>query len=379
MRVIQLGRVVLLVALLATSCGGTAPRWLPPVDAAGPPTIRVLLFEGLREVSLADAEGNRLGTATWDEGRSLRVDGGEPRARWWTSGRGEPLQVEGVSVRGSLEVVAVPTAIEGALPGLAVVNEVALEDYLAGSLAREMYASWAAGALRAQAVASRTYALHQRAAHPDRPWHVSAGTSSQVYGGVDAESPAVALALSGTRGEILTHDGAPILAVFHSSSGGRTASAEEVWGQPRDYLVSVPVEDEWDSPHSYWRAPVSRGTLGRAVATVAEDVGAIRAVRVTERTESGRVAWLELVGETGTVSITGRLLRSALGESTLRSTLFEIREEAEDFVFVGSGNGHGVGMSQWGARAMARRGDDYRKILNAFYPGARIDRAGEAR
>jgi stage II sporulation protein D len=232
-------------------------------------------------------------------------------------------------------------------------------------------------------VASRTYALHealkQRDLEPERPWHLSATTRSQVYTGMTAESPAVEEALEATRGEILTHEGAPILAAFHSSSGGRTASAEEVWGEARDYLVSVPVEDEWDSPDSYWRAPVSRTTLGRAVAAVAEDVGAILSVRVTGRTESGRVARLELVGESGTVSVTARGLRGALGESTLKSTLFEVRQDGEDFVFVGSGNGHGVGMSQWGARAMARRGDDYRKILGTFYPGARITRLGGGR
>jgi stage II sporulation protein D len=347
----------------------------------GDPSIRVLLFEGLAEVRVADASGRPLGAAAWVEGGGLRLEAGEILPRWRAQGDG-PVQVNGLVVRGAVEVVAVREG-SGARPGLAVVNDVPLEEYLAGSLGREMYGSWGQGALRAQAVASRTYALHealkQRDLEPERPWQLSATTRSQVYAGVAAESPAVEEALRATRGEILTHEGTPILAVFHSSSGGRTASAEEVWGEAREYLVSVPVEDEWDSPDSYWRAPVSRTTLGRAVAAVAEDVGAILSVRVTERTGSGRVARLELVGQSGTVSVTARRLRGALGESTLKSTLFEVREDAGDFVFVGSGNGHGVGMSQWGARAMARRGDDYRKILGTFYPGARITRLGGGR
>ncbi len=78
------------------------------------------------------------------------------------------------------------------------------------------------------------------------------------------------------------------------------------------------------------------------------------------------------------MTLTGRELRTALGESRLKSTLFELREDEEGFVFVGSGRGHGVGMSQWGARAMARRGDDYRKILETFYPGAEIARLSGA-
>ena len=265
-----------------------------------------------------------------------------------------------------IEVVA---AADGKL---AVVNEVPLETYLAGTLGREMYGSWSRDALRVQAVASRTYAVERRRARRGEPWHLKSDTRSQVYVGVAAESTAVDEAVEATRGEILTHRGQPILAAFHSSSGGRTASAEEVWGEPRAYLVSIPVEDEWESPDTYWRAPVSGPTLGRAVATLGRDIGAIRRAEVIERSASGRAARVRLSGERGTLTVTGRRLRRALGESTLKSTLFDLRETEEGFVFVGSGRGHGVGMSQWGARAMARRGMDYRAMLEAFYPGATL-------
>jgi stage II sporulation protein D len=269
-------------------------------------------------------------------------------------------------VRGALEVIA-PAAGR-----LAVVNEVPLESYLAGTLGREMYGSWSAAALRAQAVASRTYALERIRARRDEPWHLRADTRSQVYGGVAAESASVTQAVEATNGEVLTHRGRPILAVFHSSSGGRTASAKEVWGEAREYLVSIAVDDEWESPDTYWRATVSGTTLGRAVAAAGRDVGVIQRAEVIERTGSGRVARVRLRGERGQLTRSGRDLRSALGEGTLRSTLFEIRELDGSFVFVGSGRGHGVGMSQWGARAMAQRGIDYREILETFYPGASL-------
>jgi stage II sporulation protein D len=364
-----------MLVLLLASCAVTSSARLPHVSATADTSIRVLLIEHASEVRVEAGSGRTLGVATVAPGERVRV-GGETHAEWRVPGprvgEGDPLVVNGVAVRGSIDVRA-------AAKGLLVVNEIPLEQYLAGSLAREMYGSWGEGALRAQAVASRTYAVHQRHAQRSRAWHVSAGTGSQVYTGVEAESAATLAALNATRGEILTHRDRPILAVFHSSSGGRTASAEEVWGEARAYLVVVDVEDEWDSPDSYWRAPVSRTTLGRAVAAVAEDVGVIRSARAIERTESGRVARVELVGESGTVLMTGRRLRKALGESILKSTLFEVREEADDFIFVGAGNGHGVGMSQWGARAMARRGDSYREILSTFYPGARLTRAGDVR
>jgi stage II sporulation protein D len=343
--------------------------------------MRVLLFEGLDRVTVSDAaSGDVLARIDSVPGEGLRVNGGPVVSSWRSRSSGRPFEVRGsksqqLRVRGSVEVVALYGSEAPGLSGLAVVNEVPLERYLAGTLGREMYGSWGEDALRAQAVASRTYAVHQQRSRREQPWHVTAGTRSQVYGGIADESAPVDAAIEATRGQILVYDDQPILAAFHSSSGGQTASAEEVWGESRDYLVSVPVEDEWDSPDAYWRARVTRGTLGRALALAGNDIGPVVAVEVRRRTRSGRVSRLELVGEGGTVTWTGRRLRSALGESKLKSTLFEVRQDEDGFVFVGSGRGHGVGMSQWGARAMARRGDDYRKILNTFYPGARLTRA----
>ncbi len=346
--------------------------------------MRVLLFDGVDEVIVSHSDsGATIARLQAVPGEGLRANSGPVVSSWRRPGRGDLVEVRGptglrLTVRGSVEVIALfgPEAERGA--GLAVVNEVPLERYLAGSLAREMYGSWGGGALQAQAVVSRTYALHQWNARRDARWHVTAGTRSQVYEGVRAESEPVEAALLATRGEILTHEGVPILAVFHSSAGGRTAGAEEVWGQARPYLVSLPVEDEWDSPDAYWRARVSRTTLGRAVVGLGGEIGSVVTARVSERTESGRVARVELVGERGTITVSGRSLREALGESTLKSTLFELREDEKGFVFVGSGSGHGVGMSQWGARAMARRGDDYRQILKTFYPGAQLTRVSGA-
>jgi stage II sporulation protein D len=175
-----------------------------------------------------------------------------------------------------------------------------------------------------------------------------------------------------TRGEYLAYRSAPILAVFHSSSGGRTAAADEVWGEALPYLVSVPVENEEDSPDTYWRASVSGTTLGRALAPAGIEVGAVREIRVIERTPSGRAARLQVRGKKGSAVIEARALRTALGAAVIRSTLFEIKPSDDGFLIVGSGHGHGVGMSQWGAQAMAQGGSRYRKILATFYPGTRV-------
>ena len=111
-----------------------------------------------------------------------------------------------------------------------------------------------------------------------------------------------------------------------------------------------------------------------ALAAAGRDVGRVRDVRVARRTPSGRSAELRVQGSDGDVEVSGETLRRVLGPTRLRSTLFEVRRTADGFVFVGSGNGHGVGMSQWGARALSRSGANPQQILARFYPGARVER-----
>jgi stage II sporulation protein D len=327
--------------------------------AARAQDLRVLLFE-TRGAAQID------GMSIVPDGGGLRVDGRRTGPRWFAPGSG-PHRAGDQWVRGSV-------AVERSGPGLRAINRVPLETYVAGTLGSEMYSRWDASTLRAQAVVTRTYALYQRSRNAAQSYDVEAGTSDQVYGGMSAEHPNVARAVADTRSEVLTWNGEPILAAFHSASGGRTASAQEVWGKPLPYLRSLEVDGEEDSPDTYWRVRFSRPSLARALAPLGLQLGAVHEVRVAERTASGRAARIELTGSGGSGEVTARALRTALGESTIRSTLFEIRDVGSDVVFVGSGHGHGVGMSQWGAHAMAQRGAGYREILAAFYPGTTLER-----
>ena len=339
------------------SCAALAAAALVPLGVAGEPGMRVRLGEGPEPV--------RVGAIRIEAGRSgLRIDGREAGPRWTAAPPG-PHAVGALRVRGAVEVVRVAE-------GLRVVNRVGLEDYLAGTLGREVYPRWHDEALKAQAVVSRTYALHRREQRRGEGFDLEAGTRDQVYGGTAAETPRLRQAIAATRGQHLRHGGVPILAAFHSASGGHTASAEEVWGEAIPYLVAQRVPHEEDSPDTYWRARVTGTTLGRALAPLGLDVGPVRRVRVEARSPSGRSERLSVEGVQGRGSLTGRALRTALGEGVLRSTLFEVRSHEGSFVFVGSGHGHGVGMSQWGAESMARRGSTYREILAAFYPGTTL-------
>ena len=337
----------------------------PALACAAQPTVRVLLMEPAGAVRV---EGSAGSVTIAPAPQGLRVDARDVGDVWRIEG--DDLRAgDRFRVRGALEV-------RRTAQGLRVVNEVALEDYVVGTLGREIYSHWSPEALKAQAVVTRTYALLQRARHARRSFHLRAGTAHQVYGGLAAETPATASAVAATRGEYLAYRGEPIEAVFHSASGGRTASAEEVWGRPVPYLVSMEVEGEEDSPDTYWRAAVAAPKLGRALAPLGIRVGPVRELRVVERSRSGRARRVQVDGPDGSATLEARDLRAALGATVIRSTLFEIRPDGEGFVFVGSGHGHGVGMSQWGAQAMAQAGVSYRDILDAFYPGTSLVEGG---
>lgn len=295
------------------------------------------------------------------DGRMIRRD-----KRWPAPG---PHTVDGHRLRGAVEISKGPG-------GLRVVNELPLEDYVAGTVLGEVSEAWGAALLRAQAVAIRSYALHRRAEAGSRDYDVEADTRAQVYLGLDGETDAVRDAVAATRGQVLTFDGAPILAAFHSAAGGRTASAEEVWGREVPYLRSVPVPGEEDSPDTYWRARISPEALRAALVADGHELGQPRGVTIVERTSSGRALAVRIRADGGAVVVSGEWLRRAIGAQRLPSTLFDVRRAGSDFVFVGSGRGHGVGMSQWGARALASQGATYAQILARFYPGARLERVG---
>jgi len=364
--------------LLGAALGAIGPVAVAPGRAlaavpAADPTIRVLVSqtagplrieplgpEGLPADSdpiVVTRSGGRLERNGVASGSALRLD---DAAAW---------RVGTLRVRGALDVRETGNRI-------AVVNELPLEEYVAATLGAEIYPGWDGEVLRAQAVVARTYALHERARHRNGDFDLRATTASQRYGGLDAESASVLAATRATAGEVLVYDGAPILAVFHAASGGRTASAEEVWREARPYLRPVAVEGEDDvAPDTYWRASVPASALARALGARGREVGAVESVEVAERSESGRARVVRVVGSLGTATIAGTALRAALGEDLLRSTLFDVRPAARGaFLFVGSGRGHGVGLSQWGAFAMAAQGAGYRAILARFYPGTSLER-----
>ncbi len=261
------------------------------------------------------------------------------------------------------------------------IREMKLDDYLLGVLLQEMPASFEQEAKKAQAVVARTYALrtHEKAAKHDRGAVCTDHTCCQAYidpetyvtnGGSREAVDAAANAIADTHDLVLMYDGELIDATYFSCSGGRTEDAAAVWGADVPYLQSV------DSPGeegvSYYTDTVyfTAQEFAQALGVSLEGLPATWFGEIS-RTEGGGVAAMEIGG----IAYTGTQLRQKLG---LRSTAFYITAVADTVTITTKGYGHRVGMSQYGAEAMAVSGKSYSEILLHYYTGAQLMNLGEA-
>lgn len=250
--------------------------------------------------------------------------------------------------------------------GITAINIVDLEDYLLSVLPSEMPSSWPLEALKAQAVAARSYAIANIGKHAKDGYDLRATIDDQVYNGVSSENLNSNRAVAETEGLILKHEGKPVSAFFHSTSGGSTEVAEHVWGRPVPYLRMVPDYDDL-SPHFAWSRKVKVDDLAR---TIGADLGQLTSFSIVSRTPSNRVKDTVLVGSNGSKTISGETLRKVF---KLPSTNFNIVCKDNTLEFLGRGNGHGLGLSQWGARALAEHGYNAAQILTYYYKDVSVD------
>ena len=371
--------------------------------AAGPSVEPLLTLPAGEQVTLRLEQG-RLQVQTASGSRSLPL----PPVLWI-----EPLAPAPLSTTGDflLQQRAYRGRLQLRVSGASwqAINHLPLESYLPSVVGSEMPASWPQAALRAQAVAARTYALRQL--KPSAPYDLSATVKSQVYKGLEAETPSTREAVAATRGQVLTYGGALANTVFHSSAGGVTENSGDLWSQQLPYLVSVPDFDQ-QSPVHQWQKRLEPDQLQQAFV----ETGGVDRIEVLGTTASGRLRQVRVQGPTGSLLLTGAQLRTRLG---LRSTLVrlelvqpEIASGAvspavpgmpavgalgaalngvtppppvpaleqqpplqvprPSLLVIGRGFGHGVGMSQWGALAMAQRGHSHAEILSHYYRGTRL-------
>jgi stage II sporulation protein D len=248
--------------------------------------------------------------------------------------------------------------------------ELRLEDYVAGVVAGEMPGSFPREALRAQAVAARSYALTRKieAQAAGRPYDIGAGVLAQVF--AKEPGPAARAAAEATAGEVLARDQEPVEAYFHASCGGRTEGGLAALGRDLPYLKPVRCGYCDRAPKVRWSVRLSPRELAKAAGLG----GAATAARIVSRTPTGRAERVEIAAGDRTALLAASDLRQRLGFSRLPSLAFELRRERGDFVLDGSGHGHGAGLCQWGAAGLAREGKTYREILAHYYPGVEIVR-----
>ena len=257
------------------------------------------------------------------------------------------------------------------------------EEYITGVVCAEMPALFEVEAIKAQAVAARTYTVskinanandlqdaHKGASICTSPSHCQAYVPKEEISkkwGNNAEEfyNKIKSAVLDTKGEILTYQNEPIRAVFHSSNSGRTENASDVWGGDFPYLKSVESFGEDLSPKFLTEYTVDYKVFCDTVKKEYPDADLSKFVGDISRTEGGAVDTIEIFG----VKIKGTKMRSMF---ILKSANFDIKKDGETVIFTVHGYGHGVGMSQYGANYMASQGKNYAEILAVYYNGAQI-------
>lgn len=414
-------RVVALLAVVA-ACTSVAPVASAPgtvvprraVKNAGDATIRVLLSAtgaGTKIASpggllLTDRDGALLARGTREavwrverEGRRVRAVRPDGVGTVWVEMplmarpmNGALLSVNGSPYRGDLALYASDT-------GIPVVNLVKIDDYLRGVVPLEIGTKSDAdsAAVQAQAITARSYAYIHLTTDPAKVYDVTGGVLDQVYGGVAAETPVASEAVESTRTLVLKYAGRVVNAPYHSTCGGSTAIASEIWrSNDEPYLQRVsdriPGSDRYYcdlSPRFRWtktlEAPVLNAALAQYLANYTSvpgrNPGVAREVTVGSRTPSGRIGTITITTDRGNFVVRGNDTRFVLrvpGGELLNSTYFTVETTPASngtlarLTLHGMGYGHGVGMCQWRAIGRARAGQDYRTILRTYYPGTTV-------
>ena len=361
----------------AKSAKATATEAQPAKQA---PDLRVGLASGRASVTIMPAEGKA--TAQTESSKTIALAANTAAAIRWQAGaflvgreklRGDVLTIRELALDGRRYRGALELRHKGG--GLTAVNIVPVDDYLRSVVPEEMPVDWPAEAIKAQSVAARSFALASRGRHASEGYDLCTTTHCQLYTGTAAEKSASNAAIKATRGEVLTYGGKPIEALFHTDSGGMTENSEDVWGSHVPYLRAAKDTPTKTMP---WTKTISRADLERKLAAKGHDIGKIRSIALSplaigraakDRTASGRVKTMTVKGTKGTATLSGTTWRSLLG---LKSTLFDAKLTKDAVTFTGYGSGHGLGISQWGAKRLAESGKSYADILHHYYTGTTL-------
>lgn len=308
---------------------------------------------------------------------------------------------------------------------MTVINYLGLDEYLYGVLPKEMSGDWPIEALKAQAVAARNYAVANVHKHAEYGFDVCSTIDCQVYGGYGVEKPRSNMAVDETTGTILTYDGKIVTAFFHSNSGGRTENSENIWSISLPYIRGVDDEFSIGAPNSAWTKIYTPAQIQNILNSNGMSIGSITNIYAEEYSENGRVLSLKIEDSSKEITLLKEKTRALFGYYDIKSMCFDLTTDVDlyvqgveadsltkkslnkvsilsadgvskttpgktykvfdgdgytttdgvpsQYIFSGKGWGHGLGMSQWGARKMAELGYTYEDILKHYYTGTTIE------
>jgi stage II sporulation protein D len=277
-----------------------------------------------------------------------------------------PLILNGSPYRGALKIIPNNGSVN-------IVNIINIDAYLSSVVPGEIPSGWEPDALKAQAVAARTYAYYHLINNRkgNYQYDLDATTMSQVYRGIADEKTSTTEAVNGTQGEIILYDERPILAYFHSTCGGKTTDDKYVWSHnTMPYLKSVTCGYCNDSTKYKWESILSLEEIKRNLSTKYHGIANIRSIKF--RKKNDRVTEVYIRHAKGNIIMSGNNFRLMFPSDKIRSLYFDSKKTDNGLLLSGHGWGHGVGMCQWGARGMARSGFNYHDILKHYYTQVRI-------
>lgn len=374
-----------------------------PAKAQSLEYIRVGLLQGQEIVTISaendfvikDIDNNK--NYKFDKSKNVQLRQSERKI--YIDKKGKETTTLIVAVKNNAPVVVNNKHYRGTLiiqshkAGLTVINRVLLEDYLRGVVPEEMPYNWSKEALKAQAVAARTFALYDKLnkKHTQEGFDVYATTECQVYGGIASETSSTDNAIKATSGQIITYNNEPICAVFHAASGGFTENSEDVWNVAVPYLRSIDDSSE-QSPYAKWSTQININDLSKTIAHQYTNIGTIKEIDMSNFPQNikknSKTKVIKFTGSNKkTLELSGTQLRTLLGlkSNNFSFSLIQDKKQLKDskklkidkpdktiLQIDGKGFGHRLGMSQWGAKTLADNGKNYKQILQHYYSDVSI-------
>lgn len=281
---------------------------------------------------------------------------------FFTSADFSPVEIFGNRYRGGLKFLKNTSSIT-------VVNYLNVEEYLMGVVPNEMSPSWNIEALKAQAVAARSFAYSNYSKFTPYGFNLTPDTRSQMYKGYNSENERSNQAVAQTKGVVGYYNGKIAQLIYNASSGGRTESSANVWGGNIPYLVAQNDPYSVNNPYQNWTFSMTGTEIENLMRARGKNIGKLVGIRLDEVSPSGYILKITFLGDKSNVTYYKDNIRASLGYSKLKSLYFNVSATYNNtYIFTGNGYGHGVGMSQYGAKTMADSGYNYKSILLFYYP-----------